>query len=117
MDKSNPDVLKLHVDYLDDHYPFDSSFGMEANTLKPSLPEKSIKIVIESLQAIRRNPKITEEQFEQETKLSVNKIDNVLLGFHFFKSLVLGEDIYFDVMVETNLLPGYHNVYLLDAYR
>ncbi|MEZ8579308.1 hypothetical protein AB6D24_05645 [Vibrio splendidus] len=117
MYKSNPDVLKLVVDFLNDQYPFDSSFSIDVITLKSSLSEQSIKIIITAFLAVKHNPKITEEQFKQDTKLSVNKIDNELLGFHFFKSLVLGDDIYFDVMVETNLLPGYHNVYLLDVNR
>ncbi|HAS6161856.1 TPA: hypothetical protein NKO89_003241 [Vibrio parahaemolyticus] len=117
MTKPNPRSLKKTVDYIKEELDMIETFEMQLDARCFDTTTEKLKVIVKAVSVITKKPKITLEEFILETGLSVKKIDNYLLGFNFFKSLVIGEDFSLDVKAQPVLLQGYSNVYLLDSLR
>ncbi|EMF8784120.1 hypothetical protein V4T71_002937 [Vibrio vulnificus] len=79
--------------------------------------EDKLEVILSAVLTIEDNPVITEQQFYNETGLSVKKVDSELFGFNFIKGLVCLEARLPFPEEEGSLPLEDSNVYPIDFFR
>ncbi|WP_375749964.1 hypothetical protein [Vibrio sp. HN007] len=117
MDIKQPTIKKC-VFYINEHFDtIKNKDTIDISSPPFYIEENLFNLILNGVVIIKDNNRISEGEFIMKMKSTKRAVEYKLGGFENFRELVLGEDIHFDVISDSKLMPGSENVYLLDQFR